>query len=182
MERMIFREEQSFRQSFMPWIILPAWLFTVGIFVMGLYQQLYQGMPFGDNPMSNNGLLWSGILSVSLLSAVFILLMSVNLVTEVWSDGIRYKFPPFVPKMKHILLADISAMEVGKYNPVLEFGGWGWRKRFIQRKTAYNISGNKGLRVTRKDGSQIMFGTRKQEEMQRAIDKMKQGNTNKNSF
>lgn len=182
MERLIYREEQSFRQSFVPWIILPAWLLTFFMFAYGMYQQFYLGKPFGDNPMSNNGLIWSGILSVSLVSAVFILLLSANLVTEVWTDGLRYKFPPLVPKLKYIPLTDIVSAEVEKYNPIAEFGGWGWRKKLIRKKTAYNVSGNIGLRITKKDGYQILFGTRKQEEMKRAIEKMKQVKTDKFSI
>ena len=179
MERLIFREEQSFRQSFVPWILLPAWLLTFGMFSFGMYHQLYLGKPYGDNPMSNNGLIWSGIASIAIVTAVSVFVLSGHLVTEIWSDGIRYKFPPLILKVKHIPLAEISSAEVSKYNPIGEFGGWGWRKRFISRKTAYNISGNIGLRVILKDGRQILFGTKKQDDMKRAIDKMLQRNTDK---
>jgi hypothetical protein len=182
MERLIFREEQSFRQSFVPWLMLPAWLLTVITFAYGIYQQLYLGKPFGDEPMSNNGLIWSGILSVAVVSSVFILLLKANLVTEIWSDGIRYKFPPLTPKMKHIPLEEITSAEVGKYKPIAEFGGWGWRKRLISRKNAFNVSGNIGLRVTKKDGYQILFGTRKQDEIKRAVEKMKQAKADKYSY
>jgi len=181
MERLIFREEQSFRQSFVPWILLPVWLLTFGVFAFGLYQQLYIGKPYGDNPMSDTGLIWSGIASVAIVTAVTLLIFSGHLVTEIWSDGIRYKFPPLITRVKHISLAEIASADVSKYNPIGEFGGWGWRKRFISRKTAYNISGNIGLRIILKDGRQVMFGTKKQEEMKRAVDKMLQRNSDKYS-
>jgi hypothetical protein len=182
MEKLIFREEQSFRLSFVPWLMLPAWLLTFVMFAYGLYQQLYLGKPFGDQPMSNNGLIWSGILSITLISTIFILLLSANLVTEVWSDGIRYKFPPLISKMKHIPLTEIASAEVEKYRPVGEFGGWGWRRRLIKGKKAYNVSGNIGLRVIKKDGSQIVFGTQKKDDLKRAVDKMKQVTNAKNSY
>jgi len=177
MERLIYREEQSFRQSIIPWIILVAILFMVGGFGVGFYQQLYLGKPYGDEPMSNNGLIWSSVLSFVVISALFLLILGGNLVTEIWSDGIRYKFTPLIRKIKHISLADIASVEVAKYNPIIEFGGWGWRKRFLSRKTAYNIRGRIGIRVVMKNGSQIMFGTQKQEEMKRAVDKMLKPNT-----
>jgi len=182
MERLIYREEQSFRQSFVPWLLLVAWLVNFGVFAYGFYQQLYLGKPFGDHPSSDKTLILNGIVSVVLISAVIILILSSNLVTEIWSDGVRYKFPPLIRKIKHIPLSEISSAEVGKYNPIIEFGGWGWRKRFLSRKTAYNISGRIGIRVMKKNGSQILFGTRQEEEMKRAVMKMMQQNTDKYSI
>lgn len=172
MEKLIYREEQSFKQSFVPWLMLPAILVTLILFIVGLYQQVYLSKPFGNNPMTNNGMIWSGILSLVLLGAIFIFILSGTLVTEIWTDGIRYKFPPLLPKMKQIPLSDIVSAEVTKYNPIGEFGGWGWRKRMLKRKTAYNISGSIGVRVLKKDGSLILFGTIHKEEMQRAVGKM----------
>jgi hypothetical protein len=81
--------------------------------------------------------------------------------------------------MKHIPLAEIASVEVGRYNPVFEFGGWGWRKRLLTKKTAYNVSGRIGIRVIKKNGSQVMFGTHKQDEMKRAVVKMMQPEVNK---
>jgi hypothetical protein len=64
-----------------------------------------------------------------------------------------------------------------KYRLVIEFGGWGWRKRFLSRKTAFNVSGSFGVRVTLKNRSQILFGTQQQDEMKRAVQKMFMRNT-----
>lgn len=175
--KLIYREEQPFRQSFIPWIVLAAILFMVGGYSVSFYQQLYLGKPYGDEPMSNNGLIWSSIISFVVMSAVFILLLSGSLVTEIWSDGIRYKFMPFIRKFRYIPLGEIVAAEVEKYSPLFEFGGWGWRRRFVARKTAFNVSGSIGLRVTLKNRSQIMFGTRHRDEMKRAVEKMLIQNT-----
>jgi len=179
MERLIYKEEQSFRQTFIPWIMMASILIMIGGFGFSFYQQLYLGKPYGDEPMSNNGLIWSSILSFVLMNAVFIFILSGTLLTEVWSDGIRYKFPPLVRKMRHIPLSEISSVEVSKYRPIAEFGGWGWRKKLVSRKTAYNVSGNIGIRVIRNNGSQVMFGTHEQDEMKRAVDKMMNRNPEK---
>ena len=170
--RLIYREEQSFRQSFIPWIILVVLLIVFVSISMGLYQQLYLRKPYGDEPMSNNGLIWSSIISFFVACAVFILILNIRMVTEIWTDGIRFNFSPLIRKMRYIPLADITSVEVAKYRPIAEFGGWGIRKRLISRKTAYNIRGRIGSRVTKKDGSQVMFGTQKQVEMKRAVEKM----------
>ena len=179
MERLIFREEQSFRQTFVLWIMLSAWMLVFGTFSYSLYTQLYLHIPFGDNPTSDPALIWTGIIAVVAVSAAFLFILSGTLVTEIWSDGIRYKFPPLIRKLKYIPVSEIASAEVSKYNPIAEFGGWGWRKRILSRKTAYNISGRIGLRVTRKNGSQVLFGTRQQDEMKRAVEKMLQRDKDK---
>jgi hypothetical protein len=182
MERLIYKEEQSFRQSFVLWVLLASWLVMIVGIGVGFYQQLYLGKPYGDEPMSDTGLIWSSIIAFVIMSGVFILFLNSKLVTEVWSDGIRYKFPPLVRKMRHLPLREIASVEVSKYRPLSEFGGWGWRHRFLQRKTAFNVSGRIGIRVMLKNGKQIMLGTRKQEEMKRAVNRMMQPDTNKYSM
>ncbi len=181
MDRLIFREEQSFRQSFVPWLMLAGILVMMGSFGVAFYQQFYLGRP-ADDGAGDQELIWSSIISFVVMCAVFLFILSRILITEIWSDGIRYKFSPFVRKMKHIPLSEIASAEVSKYKPLLEFGGWGVRKRFLSRKTAYNISGRIGLRIIKQNGSQILFGTRKENEMKRAIDKMLQNGKEKYSM
>ncbi len=161
------------RQSFIPWLVIPVWLFTVVYFGYGFYRQLYFGQQFGEQPMGNSELLWTGILTIVFTGVLFLVLMSIVLVTEIWTDGIRYRFKPFMWKLKHIRLDEIESASVMKYNPLFEFGGWGIKPRLLSRKTAYNISGNIGLRIMRKNGSQVMIGTHRKEELQRAVDKMR---------
>jgi len=176
MERLIYSEEQSFRQSVVAWKMLASGIVMIGGFGVAFYQQLYLGNPSGDKT-SDQELVWSSIFSLAVMSGVFLFILNRKLITEIWTDGIRYKFAPFVRKLKHIPISEIATVEVEKYRPLKEFGGWGMRKRFLRRKTAYNISGNMGMRVIKKNGRQIMFGTRKPDEMKRAIGKMmQQGN------
>jgi hypothetical protein len=152
--------------------MIASMLILIAGFGFSFYQQLYLGKPYGEEPMSNEGLIWSSIISFIVMSVVFVSLLNGSLVTEIWSDGIRYKFTPLIRKLRHIPLSEMVSVEVGKYNPILEFGGWGWRNRFLTRKKAFNISGRIGVRVTLKNGSQVMFGTHKQDEMKRAVDRM----------
>jgi hypothetical protein len=182
MERLLYREEQSFRQSFVPWIMLISCLMVLGGFSVAFYQQFYLGKPYGDNPESDQSLIWSSIFSFIVMAAVFIFILNRTLVTEIWSDGIRYKFPPVVRKMKHIPLSQIASVEVSKYRPIAEFGGWGWRRRLIGRKRAFSVSGRIGMRIIMKNGRQLMFGTRHQDDVKRAVNKMMQPDINKYSI
>jgi len=182
MERLIYKEEQSFRQSFIPWIFLAVGVFMIVGFSIGFYQQLYLGKPYGDEPMSNKGLIWSSIVSFVAISTTFIFILSAKLTTEIWSDGIRCKFPPLVSKFRNIPISDISSAVVEKYRPIVEFGGWGWRRRMLRRKTAYDLKGRIGIRVLKQDGRMILFGTHLEEEMKRPVKTLMQPDTNKYSI
>jgi hypothetical protein len=178
MERLLFSEEQSFRQSFVPWLMLAVIVAVIAGFGVAMYQQFYLGQT-PDDATSKQELIWGSIISIVVMSGTFLFILNRKLITEIWADGIRYKFAPFVRKMKHIPLTEIASVEVAKYKPIVEFGGWGVRKKLFARKIAYNISGNIGLRVTLKNGSQIVFGTRQENEMKRAVDKMMHADKNK---
>ncbi len=61
-------------------------------------------------------------------------------------------------------------MKYAGYRPILEYGGWGIR--YGLRGRAYNVSGNRGLRVELTNGKHILFGSAKPEELKLALDNM----------
>ena len=86
--------------------------------------------------------------------------------TKVYKDRIEINFFPFkIHKVYSFTI--IEKMEVIKYNPIMDYGGWGIRLG------AYNISGNKGLKIhfinknSLKDS--ILIGTQKPEELSKII-------------
>ena len=182
MERLIYKEEQSFRQSFIPWIMLSAIILAMGGMGVDFYQQFFLAKSSGNESANSQGMIWSSILAFIIMGTAFVFILNGNLTTEIWTDGIRYRFPPFIQKMRHIPLTEIVSVEVGKYKPLAEFGGWGVRRRILSGKTAYNVSGRFGMQIRKKNGRQVMFGTRKQDEIKRAVDKMLQPEMHKYSI
>ena len=63
--------------------------------------------------------------------------------------------------------AEIKSAKAVKYNPILDYGGWGIRYRF--KTKAYNIKGNKGVRIYLKNGKNILFGSQKHKEFAKII-------------
>jgi hypothetical protein len=169
---LLFREEQHVSQTFIPLLMIPAWLISAGVFGWGFNEQLVKGKPWGDNPMSDTGLLITGIAVIAGLGILVSLLFAGSLITEVRSDGFYYRFSPFINKLRRIPIEQIASVEVKKYSPLLEYGGWGVRRSPFRRTTAYNISGNIGVLITLKTGRRFMFGTLRLEDMRRAVDKM----------
>jgi hypothetical protein len=65
---------------------------------------------------------------------------------------------------------------MGKYNPVVDDGGWGIRISLLKKRKAFNISGNLGLRLNLSDGRTILLGTRRPQAVAAAMEKMMDGN------
>ena len=54
-----------------------------------------------------------------------------------------------------------------EYSPLKEYGGWGIKFGF--KGKAYNVSGNKGVKIFLKNGLNIMFGSQKHKDLAKAL-------------
>ena len=90
-----------------------------------------------------------------------------HLDTEITEDEIRLRYPPFINKPKVIPYSDIKSIQVRKYDPLGEYGGWGLRYGWTNSKKnrAYNIKGNMGLQLVLNDDMRILIGTMKPDEL-----------------
>ena len=155
---MIFEEEQRFTQWWL-WVIL----ISVGILpIVGVYKQVLLGEPFGNNPMSNTGLI---IFMVCMLLFVGLFRL-MKLKTVINKNGIEISFSPFLKRA--FKWEEITYYEIVNYGFV---GGWGIRLGTTYG-TVYNVKGNKGLALQLKNGKKYLIGTQKEHELKRLIDKM----------
>jgi len=100
---------------------------------------------------------------VLLIPAWFYLM---KLVTEVHDDAIRLRFA-WGWRPKRIPFSAISRAEAVTYRPLAEYGGWGIRKG--RNGWAWNISGNRGVRIRYTDGKEFLIGSQRADELARAI-------------
>ncbi|MCG8331569.1 MAG: hypothetical protein MI974_28025 [Chitinophagales bacterium] len=150
-----FQEIQRFKQWWLWYIIITVALIPV----WGIYQQIVLGKQFGNNPMSDTGLVV--FLLLMLLFVAFF--RSIHLKTEIDKNGINILFFPFIKK--YISWNEINSASVVQYN----FIGYGIRlsSRF---GTAYNIAGNSGLAIELKNGNKYLIGTQKEEELKEILE------------
>lgn len=152
-----FKEEQRFTQWWL-WLILIG----VGLLpIFGIYKQLILGEPFGDNPMSDLGLVVFSVFIFALIG----LFGWMKLTTEINTDGIRMTFVPFV--QKRVTWKEIREVKVLDYGFV---GGWGIR-HWYKYGTVYNIKGRKGLALELTNGKKFLIGTQKERELTEIIAK-----------
>jgi len=158
-QKLFFQETQRFTQ----WWIWLIHILILAIFFTGIHVQIINGVPFGDKPMSDLGL----IISTVFMLLLVLLFLSFNLKTQITSTKIYFKFFPFHIKEREYLISDVQEMQVVKYRPIGEYGGWGIRG-FGSNK-AFNVKGNMGLRIFFKDGTKRLIGTQKPEELEKKI-------------
>lgn len=153
----IYTEKQKFNQIWLWLLLLFSGFIPVVILGSGLYVQLVKGEQFGNNPMSDNGLIVTFILTLLLAISLVLLFATSRLTTRIDKAGIYVKFFPFHWREHHYRWQEIERYEVVKYQPIREFGGWG--VRYARKSKAYNVSGNQGLRLFFKKGNQLLIGT-----------------------
>ncbi len=157
----MFSETQRFKQIWL-WIIL---LGINGLFIFGLTKQVILGKQFGDNPLSN----WGLIIVTTLIFLFSLLFLNLKLDTYIKTDGIYVRFFPLHFNYKYFSWDSINQSFVRQYNPIGEYGGWGIRG--FGKNRALNISGNKGIQLIKKDGSRLLIGTKKADEVTEILKK-----------
>ena len=145
----LFEEKQKFTQWWL-WVILLSFpIISVG--------------PFDDNEINVYYVLIG--LAIPLLFYLFELRIKVN------NDGLHYQFFPFHLKFYTIKMDEIESFKAMEYSPLKEYGGWGIKYGF--KGKAYNVSGNKGVKIFLKNGANIMFGSQKHKELEKALKKVR---------
>ena len=144
----LFEENQKFTQWWL-WVIL----LSFPIMSFG---------PFDENEINFYHILIG--IAIPILFYLFELRIKIN------NEGLHYQFFPFHFKFHIIKIDEIQSFKAIEYSPLKEYGGWGIKYGF--KGKAYNVSGNNGVKVFLKGGRNIMFGSQKKMEMQKALRKI----------
>jgi len=168
-EEPVFYERQRFSQS---WSILIL-IVVNALFVYGCIIQLGMGKLWGNNPMDNTIL----IIVTAFLTLLTVSFFFIHLDTVVNKEGVYIKIFPFSWKYKFFTWDIISKSHVRKYNPILEYGGWGIKygrgiRRYRINNVAYSVSGNRGLQLELTNGKRVLIGTRKPVELEEVLKKL----------
>lgn len=139
-----FEEVQSFDQIWL-WALMGFELIVI------LVAMFSAGQP-----------LWVAGIGLGAITLSMALLSSIKLITRIDEQGVHYRFKPFHFKVQTIPWEDIDQIHVRKYSPILEYGGWGIR--FGRNGRAYNIRGNTGIQIVRKNGKRLLIGTQRPDE------------------
>lgn len=146
----IFYEVQQFRQW---WV----WTILIGVSVLVPGSMITAVATEPEVPVA------LVILPVVIMGVLLFWMWKTALITRVEKEGIYIKFTYFHKNFKFYPWDTIRYCEVKKYNPTMDYGGWGIKPG------AYNVSGNMGMLIqfTRRDN--LMIGTNKPQELSEAL-------------
>ena len=85
--------------------------------------------------------------------------------TRVTNDAVTVRFGVFY--RTQVPVAEIRQAEAVEYRPIAEYGGWGIRG--FGKKRALNARGNRGVLLTRMDGSTLMIGSQEPRRLLEAL-------------
>jgi hypothetical protein len=141
-----FSEEQNFIKNW--------WMLMLAILVLS-------GAPIYA---SSNQPIDELIFPLIIMVIVIVFFYFLSLHSRIDDKGISVKFGFFQRHFKEYKWENIKSVEIRKYNPIWEYGGWGYRG-WNRRNRAFSVSGNIGLQITLNDGNVVMVGTKESEKM-----------------
>ncbi len=172
MPELQFEESQQFRSKSL-WIFLGIiFLFLIGLWGYIFIRQIVLDKTVGPKPASDLGIIFTTILVYSISVGIVWLFLKARLTTLITSEGIWIRYVPFRNRKRFIPWNQIQDAYVRKYEPIKEFGGWGYRFGF-KGGVVYNVSGRWGLQIVLKNGKKILIGTQKPEELKKIIQELK---------
>jgi len=154
MERPVtrFHEEQHFHGALMG-LLLVAMIFVVVVTVMAVVFA-----------RPDDALL------VAIAPVVIVLVASLfslsHLDVDVTDRGVRIAFRYLWPT-RLIRFEDIIGLEVRRYRPLLEYGGWG--VRLGPAGWAYTTGGNEGVQLRLRTGIPVLIGSKHPRELEAAV-------------
>lgn len=156
-----FREEQRFNQI---WV----WAILIAPMVMVLSQ-------FTIDIIDKKEFETEDIIGITFVTLIFtgliIWFRRIKLETIISEKGIDIRYNGLFTK-KHFPKSDIVKVELVTYDPLWHYGGWGLRYS-TKRGWCYNVAGDKGCKLTLKNGKAVMIGTQQSEEMQTVLNTLK---------
>jgi len=174
MEKVLFSEEQRFNQWWHRLIMLASLAAVLIPFGIGIYSQVVLDKPFGDDPMSTEGLTATGIGSGLIMGIIAVMMFVARLNTKVTDEALWVAFPPFFRKWKKILPDEIDRYEIRTYRAKREYGGHGNKRRRRSGRSC-TVSGNIGLQLYFKNGKKLLIGTQKKQALEYAMRKLMEG-------
>lgn len=156
----IYREEQNFGW----WVYaLLAAMVLIGI-VAAIWVQ-------PDDAVNASGLR----VEIPLVLAVGLIVPSVlvagvlRMTTEVTPAQLCVWFGWLPTYRKVVLISEIAALEVVRYRPIRECGGWGIRNG-PEGERVLSARGDRGVRLLLRDGTRLLIGSQRPDDLARALE------------
>ena len=151
----VFKETQRFDQWWLRVLLIAALLVAINPLFFNF-----------SHTISSRSEITGIITSVLIITALFATFWFLfKLETRIDDEGVSYRYMPFHRKPRLRRWDKIKSIKVRKYNPIKEFGGWGYRIG-LRKKRALNVKGNMGIQIDYKNGRKLLLGTQRPKEVE----------------
>lgn len=120
-----------------------------------------------ENP--NQEAINSLVILVLILFLSYILVFNSKAEVRIDSQGIHYKYTPFIWNMKVVKWTEIESIEIKTIDPLSDYGGWGYKLGL--KKKGLILSGNRAIEMVRKNNKKFAITIKNEASAQREIDK-----------
>lgn len=148
----IFKEEQSYRGTWIMYLILLLEIPTMVILTVVMVNSNTNG---DENLFALFGV-------ICLMIGVMLFILNIRLVTRIDDQGVHFRYFPLV-KWQKIQKAQIQSAKVVSFSPLTDHGGWGIKGNSTTR--AYTIIGDQGLELDIDEKKKLVIGTQKPKEL-----------------
>ncbi len=169
--KLLFSETQSFGNTWAFYLNTAVAVAVTGFFGYGVFLQLVMGETWGSKPMPDSVLILLFCFMTLMVFGSSVFLYFLRLTVKVDEGAVYYRFPPFVRTERIIKKEEVKSLEVIRYSPIFEYGGWG--SRGWSSNKAYNVAGKDGLKIHFHNGKKLLLGTQKKEVLKDAISQLK---------
>lgn len=161
-------EVQRFRNPTL-WIIFVG-AFSVVLILCGYVAVLgpLSRIPWSDMSIWMKLNILIGGLGIVLFSGVVGLFAQATLITQVRQDGLYVRWYPLHFSFQKIPLEDVERVTPTTCRPARDYPGWGIR--YGRSGKAYNIHGDRGVKLEYPNGRHVLIGSQKPEELAAAIE------------
>jgi hypothetical protein len=166
-----FEERQSFTQWWL-WLIAGTTTLCIdGAFMYAIFQQLILGVPLGQKPLEDEGLLILGVVVITASTGMLLLFFNSVLEVRIDKRAIEYRYAPLIRSWRRIEATDIRSARARRYY----LTGYGV-KRDLEGTRLLTVKGTHGVELSLISGTRMMIGTQKPEQFLAAVEKMRKNN------
>jgi hypothetical protein len=160
MSRPYLEETQTLKDSQWLWVLMIV--IAAGAIIplaYGLYWQVGRGEPWGDEPMSDSGLIGLTIFVAICTAVMFACMALTKLELKIDEIGIHYRFVPYRRKWSLITPHEIESFEVNNMKSFVGMCRVGYHKNVLNNSTTMNLVGTKQIMLRLRNNRKIMIGT-----------------------
>jgi hypothetical protein len=168
-----FEEVQRLRDN--RWIFVLIFAVALGSLIpllYGMYWQIGQGIPWGNEPMKDQELIIFTIFIFVTVALLTFMIANLRLETRIDAEGIHYRMVPIKSRWRIVTPQEIEEYTFADKYKAFESGRVGHHRNIFKNMRSFRISGGKHITLKHKNGFRLLLGTQDQAGMEWAMRKL----------